>query len=157
GVGVTAVCDFDRRAAEQVAAGWGARVYLSYEAMLQEARPTALWICVPPHLQGDVLLKAAELRIPFFVEPPGALDYERAQAYARLVAEANLVTAVGFSARYADVVREAREYLGANPVPLALASWLRAPEEEPGMTALGLLWAEACRLVDALRGFCGEV
>jgi predicted dehydrogenase len=157
-VRVTAVCDVDRRAAEQVAAGWEARVFLSYEAMLQEARPEALWICVAPHLQGDVLLKAVEMRIPFLVEPPGAVDHERARQYARLVAEANLVTAVGFTSRYSDVVREAREYLGDGTVPLALGSWLRPAEGEgPAQTATRLLWAEASGLVDALRFFCGEV
>jgi predicted dehydrogenase len=78
-VHVKAVCDVDRRAAEQTAAGWGARVFLSYEAMLEEADPNALWVCVPPHLQGDVILRAAERAIPFFVEPPGAVTYERAR------------------------------------------------------------------------------
>jgi predicted dehydrogenase len=156
-VRVAAVCDVDGRAAEQTAAGWRARVYLSYAAMLQEVRPDALWVCVDPHLQGDVLLKAAELGIPFFVVPPGAMDFERARAYARAVARANLVTAVGFSARHTDVAREAREYLGANPVPLALAWWLRRPADEPRPTAAGLLWGEACRLVDLFRLFCGDV
>lgn len=155
-VRVTAVCDVDRRAAEQVAAGWGARVYLSYEAMLQEAQPEALWVCVAPRLQGDVLLKAAELRIPFFVEPPGAVAFDRARHYARLIAEANLVTAVGFTGRYTDVVQEAREYVGAHPVPLALGWWLRPPEDEAPTSADGLLWSEACRLVDGMRFFCGE-
>ncbi len=157
-VDVAAVCDLDRRAAEQTAAGWGARVYLSYEAMLEEATPDALWICVPPHLQGDVLLRAAERGIPFFVEPPGAVDHARAQVYARQVAESRLVTAVGFSARHADVAQEAREYLGANVVPLALGWWLCPPTgDAPPITAAGQLWADACRLVDALRFFCGEV
>src|SRR5260370_26760836 len=72
-VRVVAVCDLDRRAAEQTAAGWGARVFLSSEAMLDEAGPDALWVCVPPRLQGDVLLRAAERGIPFFVVPPGAV------------------------------------------------------------------------------------
>jgi predicted dehydrogenase len=157
-VRVTAVCDVDRRAAEQVAAGWEARVFLSYEAMLQEAKPDALWVCVPPALQGDALLKAAERGIPFFVEPPGAVDYERACQYARQVARANLVTAVGFPCRYTDVVREAREYLGTNPVPLALACWFRPPDEEASAgTGANLLWTDACRLVDGLGFLCGEV
>lgn len=124
-VAVAAVCDLDRRAAEQTAAGWGARVFLSYEAMLEEVQPEALWVCVPPHLQGNVLLKAAERGVPFFVDPPGALDFPHARLCARLVAEKRLVTAVGFPTGFADVVREAREYLGANPVPLALGRWLR--------------------------------
>jgi predicted dehydrogenase len=157
-VALTAVCDPERRAAEQTAAGWGARVFQGYEAMLEEARPDALWICVPPHLQGQVVQRAVEGRIPFFIEPPGAADYEQARLYGRLVGEAGMVAAVGFPTRHTDVVREAREYLGANPVPLALGWWLRPLEEttEPS-SGLGLLWNDACRLVDALRYFCGEV
>jgi predicted dehydrogenase len=131
-VQITAVCDLDHRAAEQVAAGWGATAYLSYEAMLQESRPDALWICVEPHLQGDILLKAAEQGIPFFVEPPGALDFDRARLYARAVADRNLVTAVGYRTRHTDVLQEAREYLGANPVPLALGWSPRPPETADG-------------------------
>ncbi len=156
-VTLSGICDADRRAAEQTAAGWGAKVFLSYEPMLQEARPDALWVCVEPSLQGDVILKATELHIPFFVEPPGAVDYERARDYARRVSAANLVTAVGFTARYTDVVQEAREYLGANPIPLALAWWLCPSENGTQATAEQALWIDACRLVDALRLFCGEV
>src|SRR6202035_1674974 len=125
----------------------------SYEAMLQEVRPDALWVCVDPPLQGDILLKAAEMRIPFFVEPPGAVDFERARTYSRQAAKTGLVTAVGFSARYTDVIREAREYLGTNIVPMALGWWLGQPADGH-TTAAGVLWSDACRLVDALRFFC---
>src|SRR5205807_2097013 len=77
--------------------------------------------------------------------------------YAKLVAGANLVTTVGFSSRYADVMQEAREYLGANPVPLALAWWLRRSADDDVRKAESLLWNETCRFVDTLRLFCGEV
>jgi predicted dehydrogenase len=156
-VQLTAVCDLDRRAAEQTAAGWGAQVFLSYEAMLEEARPDALWVCVDPHLQGDVLLRAAERGIPFFVRPPGAVDYRRARVYGQRVREANLVTAVGFAGRHADVVQEAREYLGTHAIPLALGWWLAPAAGEQVAGAAALLWTDACQLVDALRFFCGEV
>src|SRR5262245_56163239 len=156
-VELAAVCDLDRRSAEQTAAGGNAQVFLSYEAMLKEVQPDALWVCVSPHLQGDVLLRAAAARVPFFVEPPGAISFERALVYERAVREAGLVTAVGFPTLYTDVVREAREFLGTNPVPLALGWWLRPGREASGPTAAGLLWNEACVLIDALRYFCGEV
>jgi predicted dehydrogenase len=157
-VRVTAVCDPERRAAEAVAAGWGASVFATAEAMLREARPDVLWACVPPHLLGDVLPRAADLGVPFFVEPPGALDYAAARACARRVGGAGLVTAVGFTTRYTDVLAEAREYLGAKALPLALGWWLRPSAEDDGpTTAAGLLWGEACGLVDALRFFCGDV
>ena len=157
-VRVTAVCDPDRRAAEAVAAGWGAGVFPTPEAMLREARPDVLWACVPPHLQGDVLLRAADQGVPFFVEPPGAADFAAARACGRRVSDARLVTAVGFATRYTDVLAEAREYLGAKSLPLALGWWLRPGGADDGpATAAGLLWAEACGLVDALRFFCGDV
>lgn len=157
-VQVRAVCDVDRRAAEQTAAGWGAQVILSYEAMLQEVEPDALWVCVPPELQGDILLKATALRIPFFVVPPGAVDFERACQYAQLIEQAKLVTAVGFPGRDADVVQEAREYLGANVVPLALGWWLAPPQDRNAVAGVvGQLWTDACGLIDGLRFFCGEV
>jgi predicted dehydrogenase len=156
-VQVTGVCDVDCRAAEQTAAGWAAQVYLSYEAMLEEARPSALWICVAPHLQGDVILKAIERGIPFFVEAPGAVDFPRAQLYGLRAQETGLLTAVGYSGRYGDVAHEAREYLGAHSIPLALGWWLAPSSYASEQSAAGLLWADACRLVDALRFFCGEV
>src|SRR4051794_28515020 len=151
-VHLKAVCDLDRRSAEQTAAGWGAQVFLSYEAMLEETAPDALWVCVPPHLQGDVLLKAAGRSTPFFVTPPGAVDYEHARQYGAAVAKAGMVTAVGFRGRYSDVGREAREYLGANAIPLALGWWLCPPPHDGGpATATSLLWTDASQLVDGLR------
>lgn len=156
-VRLAAVCDHDRRAAEQSAAGWGARVFPSCETMLADARPDALWVTVAPALQDEAVHRAVDLGIPFFVEPPGAADYERARRCAGRVAEAKLVTAVGFPARHTDLVQEARQYLGTHPLPLALGWWLRPAADEAVTTAAGLLWAEAGRLVDVLRFFCGEV
>jgi predicted dehydrogenase len=156
-VQLAGVCDPDRRAAEQVAAGWSSRVFASFEDMLQESCPDALWVCVPPAHQGDVLLRAAERRIPFFVDPPGAVTHERAVQHAKLVQEARLVTGVGFHTACTDVAREAREYVGTNVVPLAVGWWLRPGQEASGPSAAGLLWNEASVLVDALRYFCGEV
>jgi myo-inositol 2-dehydrogenase/D-chiro-inositol 1-dehydrogenase len=157
-VRVSAVCDPDRRAAEAVAAGWGASVFPSAEALLRETQPDVLWVCVPPPALGDVLLRAVEQGVPFFVEPPGATDYAGARRIGQRVVEAGLVTTVGFSTRFTDVLAEAREYLGAKALPLALGWWLRPTREEDGpTTAARLLWDEAAGLVDALRFFGGEV
>src|SRR5437870_367970 len=75
---LTAVCDVDRRAAEQTAAGWGAAVVPHAEGMFDSAPPDALWICLPPHLQTSAVQQAAQRRIPFFIVPPGATDFSGA-------------------------------------------------------------------------------
>src|SRR5262245_42885473 len=62
---VTAVCDSDRRSAEQVAAGWGARVFADVDVMLSEAGPDAVWICAPPRLQTLAARTVAEKHLPF--------------------------------------------------------------------------------------------
>lgn len=157
GVELTSVCDLDRHSAGAAAVPWNARVFLSYEAMLDETRPDALWVCVEPQLQSDVIVKAAELKIPFFILPPGAIDFEHASAYAQAIRAANILTAVGYTSRLTDVFLDAREYLGAKPVPLALAWWLSAPSCGSSNDAARLLWNEGCLLIDALRFFCGEV
>lgn len=156
-VQLAAVCDLDRDSAAVAALPWSARVFLSYEAMLDEARPEALWICVEPQLQGDVILKAAELGIPFFILPPGAISHDHATAYAQTIHNAKLLTAVGYTTRLTDVFLEAREYLGTQRVPLALAWWLGKPAYDSSTNAERLLWNEGCVVADALRFFCGDV
>jgi len=155
-VNLVGVCDLDRRAAEQVAAGWGATVFPSFDTLLAEPLD-ALWICVAPSQQGEVIPRAVERRVPFFIVAPGALDYPRAVQFARAVQEAKLVTGVGFPTAYTDIVREAREYVGTNVVPLTLGWWLRPARDDNAPAATALLWNEACLLIDVLRTFCGEV
>ena len=43
-----------------IESGWGARVFHSPDALLQEAHADAMWVCVPPELQGDVLRRAGQ-------------------------------------------------------------------------------------------------
>lgn len=154
-VAVTAVCDPDRRAAEHVASGWGARVFDTPEGLLDTAQPDALFLCVAPHLQNDALLQAAERGVPFLVEVPGAVDYERGRLFAQRVEAGRLVTAVGFTGRLADTLLEARAYLAGSLPPLLHGWWLHSSPDAPAGPAL--LWGEACRLVDAMRFFGGEV
>jgi predicted dehydrogenase len=150
------VWDPDVRVAEEVAAGWSARVGRDAAALLDD-QPEAVWVCTEPAHQGDVVLQCAQRRIPFFALPPGCADFERARATARLLQTQSLVTAVGFPARHTDIVREAREFLGETPVPLLSASWLRTAEEGMPRESLRTIWTEACVLVDALRLFAGDV
>jgi predicted dehydrogenase len=149
------ICDADQRAAEEIAAGWGARVHADPTALLGEA-PEAAWICTQ-FRQGELALECAQRRIPFFVIPPGSSDFERARATARALAGQKLVTAVSYPARHVDIVRDAREFLEQNPVPLLSATWVRSPGDDGARDGVKTLWADACILVDAMRWFNGDV
>ena len=156
GVQMIGVWDADRRAAEEIAVGWNARVHTDLAGLLAD-EPEAVWVCAEPAHQGDVVLQCAQRRIPFFALPPGCGDFERARAAARLLASDNIVTSVGFPARHTDIVREALEFLGDRRVPLLSGSWLHTAEDAAPRETIRTLWADACVLVDALRLFAGEV
>src|SRR5437870_1307396 len=74
---LVAACDPDSRSAAAAALPWSARVFESQVRMLEDARPDALWICVEPQLQADAVDQAVALEVPFFILPPGALEYRR--------------------------------------------------------------------------------
>ncbi|HLN28201.1 MAG TPA: Gfo/Idh/MocA family oxidoreductase [Gemmataceae bacterium] len=155
-VHISAVSDPNRLAAEQAAAALGARPFADCGTMLEEAHPDALFICVPAFLQGDLVLKAALAGVPLFIEPPGGPDYAQAVLDGQLLAGANLVNAVGFGLRSMDLAQEAREYLGANKVSLALGRWL-CPQEGTDLSVERMLWNDVCNMVDLVRFFCGDV
>jgi predicted dehydrogenase len=156
-VSVIGLADADGRAAEQAAATWQARVFGDLETMLAEVRSDALLICTEPGRQDAAVALAVEKRLPFLIEPPGGLDCGQAFKRARQIEEFGLVSTVGYRAASTDVVREAREYVGANPVPLILGWWLAGPEVNPTVAVEDLLTGEACRFLDAMCYFCGEV
>lgn len=151
---IIGTCDPMPLLAERLATEWGARAFPTAPEMLAETCPDVLWCCAPAPLQGDVLLRAAEQRIAFFVDPPGAADLEKAQKIDQSVRESGLVTSVGYDAPYRDVTAEAKEYLGDSPIPLALGWWICPGERE---SLQQLLWNDAARVISVMRWFAGEV
>jgi predicted dehydrogenase len=151
-----AVCDADRRAAEQIAAGWAAGVYAKFPTLLSETNPEAVWICAPPQAQGEAVLECALRAIPFFVVPPGCSDFERARACFHTLQSRPLVTAVGYPVRLTDIFLEAGEYLRENKVVVARGCWVGQPAQGGSQEGSRLLWTDACVLIDALRLLVGE-
>ncbi len=123
-VAIVAVCDVEQARAEQAAERFGARAFTDADAMLAEVDLDALYICVPPFAHGAPERAALAAGLPFFVEKPVALDIATAEAIARDVAAAGLVTAVGYHWRYLDTVDEVRGLLAQNPARLMSGYWL---------------------------------
>ncbi len=113
------------RAEEKQAFMGTGRVYReSVEEMLDDCRPDALYICVPPDQHGKIELAAAERGINFFVEKPLALDMETAEKIRDAAAAKGLITCVGFQDRYLDIVRMTREFIANREVALVDGAWI---------------------------------
>lgn len=121
---VVAVADPAPGAAERLATTVGAAAHTDVEAMLDAARPDAVYVCVPPFAHGRPERAVLARGLPLFVEKPLAADLATAEALAAEVEAAGVVTATGYHWRCLDTVAEARRLLADRPAALVHGAWL---------------------------------
>ena len=157
-MGVAATREENARA---LAAPRGAAAYTDVDQMLDEQRPDAAYVAVPPSEAVAVLDRLLERRIPFLTEKPlAATDRAGPERIAALVAERGVVAAVGYHLRALDALAEVRALLASNPAHLAIARWL---SDTPGpawwrreASGGGQVVEQATHFYDLARFLVGE-
>lgn len=156
-VGVT---DVDEQAAQGLAGTYGAAAAASVAGLL-ELELDAVYVCVPPFAHGPAERAIIELGLPLFVEKPIAVNLDVALEIAALLAQRELVTAVGHHWRYLAVVDEARRILADRPVRLVTGAWL---DKVPPVAwwphrdrSGGPVVEQAAHVLDLTRYLIGEV
>ncbi|WP_435824061.1 Gfo/Idh/MocA family protein [Actinoplanes missouriensis] len=157
---VTGVTDVVPEAAARLAGDVGAQVYGSVEDLIGSG-PDAVYVCVPPFAHGDAERAVVAAGLPMFVEKPISINRDTAVEIAGLVAERDLLTAVGHHWRYLPVVERARELLAGRPIRLISGAWLDkvppvawwARAEKSG----GPVVEQAAHVIDLARHLGGEV
>ncbi|MEM0024752.1 MAG: Gfo/Idh/MocA family oxidoreductase [Thermofilaceae archaeon] len=97
--------------AQSFAERYGGRAYADYRQMLEREKLDAVFICIPPYAHTDQEILCAERGVHFFVEKPVALTLERAVEILRAVERAGVITLVGYTRRFLDSMRAARQLL----------------------------------------------
>ncbi|HEX2072794.1 MAG TPA: Gfo/Idh/MocA family oxidoreductase [Geodermatophilus sp.] len=160
-VEIVAVADAVPERAAEVAARYGARPYEDGLALLETEDLDAVWLCVPPFAHGPLEAAAIARRLPFFVEKPLALDLTTAQALADQVAEAGLVTAVGYHWRHLELVQRAADLLRDAPAQLVTGYWLDRTPGAPWWSRRsgsgGQVIEQTTHIFDLARVLVGEV
>lgn len=160
-VEVVAVADADSARAQETAARHGARPYGDGLLLLEREELDAVWLCVPPSAHGPLEAAAVTRGLPFFVEKPLSVDLPSAVRTAQAVAEAGLLTCVGYHWRSLSVVQRAREAAAAAPVQLLTAHWLDSTPAAPWWSRRaasgGQLLEQTTHLVDLARVLVGEI
>jgi myo-inositol 2-dehydrogenase / D-chiro-inositol 1-dehydrogenase len=154
------VTDVVPEAASALAGEYGGRAFADVGELL-DAGPDAVYVCVPPFAHGPAERSVIKAGIPLFVEKPIAIDEDTAGEIAALIAERNLLTAVGHHWRYLGVVDEARVLLGDRPVRLVTGAWL---DKVPPVAwwpradrSGGPMVEQAAHVLDLARYLAGEV
>lgn len=163
GVTIAAICGRTMESAERAAGNWrDAKAYADPERMMDESKPDAVYICVPPMAHGAVEMSLVERGIPFFVEKPLAIETATIAPVRDQVVEKRLVTAVGYNWRYHDSVAKARELQQRATTGMALGYWMGGMPLTPPWWRRqngsgGQFVEQATHLVDLVRYLCGEV
>jgi predicted dehydrogenase len=159
-VQVIGVTDVVTAAAENLAAGSGARVFKDVDELL-DAGIDAAYVCVPPFAHGAAERAIIRAEVPLFVEKPIAINRDTADEIASLIAERELTTAVGHHWRYLATVERARALLAGRPVRLVTGAWLdKVPPVAwwPRMDRSGgPIVEQAAHVLDLGRHLCGDV
>lgn len=159
-VQVAGITDILSTAAEELAADCGARVFGTVDELLS-AGVDAVYVCVPPFAHGPAERAAIDAGMPLFVEKPIAIDSGIATEIAALIAERDLLTAVGHHWRYLDAVERARDVLRGRPIRLVAGSWLDKVPPVAWWPRLdrsgGPVVEQAAHVLDLARHLAGEV
>jgi myo-inositol 2-dehydrogenase/D-chiro-inositol 1-dehydrogenase len=114
-----------RAGAETITSQHGGTGYDSLERLLDDGRPDAVVVCLPPYLNPAACRLLVERRIPFLVEKPlAATDDGAVSEIAAAVSAAGLVTAVGYQLRAVEFIPEVRRLLAEKPVQLVVGRWI---------------------------------
>jgi len=160
-VEIVATCDLDAGRLNATAERFDIpNRFTDYHAMLDQTRPDAVYVLMPPYHLFDVAMDVMSAGCALFVEKPPAVTTHQTEAMARLAESKGLVTAVGFQRRYHPMVHACYDKVRAvgevNQV-LACFNKNQAPQDvHPYYRgAIDILHCDAIHAVDSLRYYAG--
>lgn len=132
----------------------------NYKAMLKKERLDAVYICLPPHLHGELELVCSEHVKGLLIEKPIALNLDLAHQLNEQFKKANNIVSVGYMNRYRKNILQAKEYFSKNPAILIRGGWcdLLPPPywwRQRNMSG-GQLTEQCTHILDSIRFIAGE-
>lgn len=162
GLSVKAFVGTSLEKAEKAVQGYAsAKAYADVGHMLDETKPDAVYVCVPPFAHGEIERQLVDRGIPFLVEKPLGTNLEIPQEILKGVTESGLITSAGYHYRYTDAALKAAEVLRDRKIGMALGYWMGdmpqvywwRKQEGSG----GQFIEQTTHMVDLLRYLLGEV
>ncbi|MGG4104450.1 Gfo/Idh/MocA family oxidoreductase [Paenibacillus lautus] len=162
GVQVAAFVGTSQEKAARAVQGYAsAKAYSNTEQMLDETKPDAVYICVPPFAHGEIESQLVQRGIPFLVEKPIGTNLATPRQILHGVKKAGLMTSAGYHFRYTDAATKAAELLEGRKIGMALGYWMGdmpqvywwRQQEGSG----GQFIEQTTHMVDLLRCLLGEV
>ncbi len=162
GIEFAAIWGRNHQTASELASGCGVSAHASFDEFLRSVDAVAF--AVPPDVQGELAVRAAEAGKHLLLEKPVALATRDADALAVAVAAAGVASLVFFTAQFQPEVRAwlagvraHSGWLGGSGTWLGTAFQEGSPFDTPWRRAKGGLWDVAPHLVAMLVMGLGQV
>ncbi len=163
GAEIVALADVSEDRAKAAAEKFGGKAYADWREMLDKEEMDALYVCLPPHVHGEVELAACAKGLHLFVEKPIVMDMETGIKIAEAIEKAGVISSVGYQLRYRPVADAARDFLKDKPVAMVAGirwggiaggpeHWWRVMSRSGGM-----LHEQATHNLDFIRYIVGDV
>lgn len=116
GVEVTAVADFARDVADEIAAGIGARSFGSAAELLEAGIVDAVTLSTPDHLHHDDAVRILEAGVHLLLEKPIATTVEESDDLVRIAEQSGVVAMPGHTLRFASQYLTAKRLVASGAV-----------------------------------------
>ena len=160
-VELTAFCDIDESRLHPPAGQYNAKAFVDYKEMITETELDAVYICVPPYVDGQMELDCLAAGLHLFVEKPVALDMATARKVEADIQHRDAVCAVGYHWRYMGAAELTQEMLGEEEIGFMQGRWLGPMPGAfwwPELRLSGGQMHEQCtHIIDLARYFGGEI
>lgn len=139
----------------------GAKGFADSQALLDQTKPDAVYVTVPPMAHGAIEAALIERGIPFLVEKPLAADVETPARILRQLREKPVLHSVGYHIRYRSTVDVLKRKLQGSTIGMVAGGWMGGM---PGVywwrnqaMSGGQFVEQTTHFVDLLRYTAGEI
>ncbi len=157
GVELAGLCDLVEAKCTALAEKLGIRRrYSDYRTMLDDVRPDAVCVFMPPHQLYDIVVECLGRGLHVFIEKPPGISTFQTRSMARLAAEHRCITQVGFNRRHDPLLNLALETArGLGAVSQVGATFTKGASAVYYNGALDAIGCDAIHAVDAIRYMAG--
>ena len=164
GARVVAVCDIQAERAQSTAEKHNADPYTAHQALLERDDLDAVYLSLPVFAHGQPELDVIERGLPFLVEKPVAINMDIAREVEAAVANAGLITCVGYQLRYLGSTKITQQILHGRTINMIVGKyWCSTGHGDPNAwlrqmgRSGGQLVEQATHTIDMMRYMGGEV
>ena len=164
GARVVAVCDLQAERAQSAAEKHNADPYTAHQELLERDDLDAVYLSLPVFAHGVPELDVIERGLPFLVEKPVAINMDIAREVEAAVANAGLITCVGYQLRYLGSTKITQQILQGRTINMVVGKyWCSTGHGDPNAwlrqmgKSGGQLVEQATHTIDMMRYMGGEV